>query len=101
MHVLLEKSVEVLHQVVAKQRSDCTDLGGRKDTQHPTGEGQADLDLILRHGQPVLACKCALECTHLDPEFFRYGRHPQLDVAVRSKDEVMHNSGGALQKNRR
>jgi hypothetical protein len=24
-----------------------------------------------------------------------------LDVAVRSKDEVMHNSGGALQENRR
>jgi hypothetical protein len=24
-----------------------------------------------------------------------------LNVAVRSKDEVMHNSGGALQENRR
>ena len=99
--MVLEEPVEILHSVITEGRRNHTDLGGWKDTQHPTGEAQADLDLVLRHGQLVLACKRALECTHLDPEFFRYGRHPQLDVAVRSKDEVMHNSGGALQKNRR
>lgn len=86
VHVLLEEAIEVLHEVVAQNRCNHTDLGCRKYAEQPSGECEARLYLEFRHGHMVLADEGPLQRSHFHSKLSGNGPEPQLHIAVRGKD---------------
>ena len=89
VHVFLEEAIEVPYQDIAKDLRNHADLCGRKEAKQPLRESQTGLNLKLRQGPSVLSSENALQRSYLYPEFSCDPREPQLNIAVRSKDEVM------------
>ena len=96
--MLFKKAIEALHLVIAQKCCDRTDLGGREDAEKPLRESETNLNLALHHCFLVFAEEGPLQCSYLHPEFSRYRCDPQLHIAVRSMDEVMHKPGGTRKK---
>lgn len=98
VHVLLEESVEILYQVVAKKRCNCADLAGRKNAEQPLRMSEPCLYLALDHRYPVFVKEGSFECSYLCAEFSSNGCKAQLHIAVRIEDEMMRSARGAFKK---
>lgn len=76
MHMLLEESIEVLHEAIAQDSRNCTDLGWWKYAEQPLSECQADLCLKCRHGRLILVSESSFQRSHLHPKFTDDGTEP-------------------------
>lgn len=69
VRMLLEKAIEVPHEVVAKSRRYRADLGGRHFAEQLLREGKPGLYLELHHRPLVFGGKCPLKRSLLNSEF--------------------------------
>jgi len=98
VHMLLEKAIEVLHSVVTKEGRNGADLVRREYAEQRLREGESGLYLALNHCLVVFLKEDSLERSHLDAEFPRYGRQPQLHVSVRIENEMMNGAREVFKK---